>query len=151
MEEDFGTPFREEKDTEIKGPEKHEQSFPDLLPSPVLSDQKQMRKIGFLFLGAALFIVLLTGAFIFGWVINGDDETSSINMASNQIDVVQELMEALVNNSGDLTESEVTAIIAEMTVLNSETEPVVAVADTVSRSVVIVRSETGQGSGISVR
>ena len=58
MEEDFGTPFREEKDTEIKGSEKHEQSFPDLLPSPVLSDQKQMRKIALLFLGAGLFIVL---------------------------------------------------------------------------------------------
>ena len=151
MEEDFGTPFREEKDTEIKGPEKHEQSFPDLLPSPVLSDQKQMRKIALLFLGAGLFIVLLTGAFIFGWVVNSDnDKTSSINMASDQIGVVQELMEALVNNSGDLTESEVAAIIAEMTSFNSEVEPVVAVADTVSRSVVIVRSETGQGSGIAL-
>ena len=151
MEEDFGTPFREEKDTEIKGPEKHEQSFPDLLPSPVLSDQKQIRKITLLFLGAGLFIVLLTGAFIFGWVVNSDnDKTSSINIASDQIGVVQELMEALVNNSGDLTESEVAAIIAEMTSFNSEVEPVVAVADTVSRSVVIVRSETGQGSGIAL-
>ena len=55
-----------------------------------------------------------------------------------------------MNNSSELTESEVAAIIAEMTLTNSEIEPVVAVADTVSRSVVIVRSETGQGSGIAL-
>ena len=102
-----------------------------------------MRKIGLLFLSAGLFIVLLTGALIFSWVINGDDsEVSSVNLASSQIVAVQELMEALVNNSSELTESEVAAIIAEMTLTNSEVEPVVAVADTVSRSVVIVRSET---------
>ena len=81
MEEDLEPPVEETaKETELLTSEKNEQTFPDLLPSPVLSDQKQMRKIGFLFLGAALFIVLLTGAFIFGWVINGDDETSSINL-----------------------------------------------------------------------
>ena len=110
-----------------------------------------MRKIGLLFLVSGLFIVLLTGAVIFSWVISGDDsEVSSVNLASSQIVAVQELMEALVNNSSELTESEVAAIIAEMTLSNSEVEPVVAVADAVSRSVVIVRSETGQGSGIAL-
>jgi len=150
MEEDF-EPFVEDKTNkpEPQSFDQNEQTFPDLLPAPVTSDQKNMRKIGLLFLAGGLFIVLLTGAVIFSWVINGDEsEVSSVNLASSQIVAVQELMEALVNNSSELTESEVAAIIAEMTLTNSEVEPVVAVADTVSRSVVIVRSETGQGSGI---
>ena len=110
-----------------------------------------MRKVGLLFLAAGLFIVSLTGAFIFAWVVNEEDsELSSVSLASGQIFAVQELMEALANNSSELTESEVAAIIAEITLSSSEIEPVVAVADTVSRSVVIVRSETGQGSGIAL-
>ena len=152
MEEDL-EPFKEDKtnETEVESSEQNEQTFPDLLPAPVLSDQKNMRKIGLLFLAAGVFLVLLTGAVIFSWVINGDDdEDSTINLASSQIVAVQELVEALVNDSSELTESEVAAIIAEMTLTNSEVEPVVAVADTVSRSVVIVRSETGQGSGIAL-
>ncbi|MDG2351549.1 MAG: trypsin-like peptidase domain-containing protein [Acidimicrobiales bacterium] len=152
MEEDL-EPFTEDEtnESEPHSFDQNEQTFPDLLPAPVISDQKNMRKIGTLFLAAGLFIVLLTGAVIFSWVINGDDsEVSSVNLASSQIVAVQELMEALVNNSSELTESEVAAIIAEMTLSNSEVEPVVAVADTVSRSVVIVRSETGQGSGIAL-
>ena len=151
MEEDL-EPFKEDKtnETEVQSSEQNEQTFPDLLPAPILSDQKNMRKIGLLFLAAGAFVVLLTGAVIFSWVINGDDEGSTINLASSQIVAVQELVEALVNNSSELTESEVAAIIAEMTLTNSEVEPVVAVADTVSRSVVIVRSETGQGSGIAL-
>ena len=152
MEEDL-EPSAEEKanKSEPQSFEENEQTFPDLLPAPVLSDQKQVQKVGLLFLTAAFFIVLLTSAFIFGWVINGDDKDSaSISLVSSQIVTVQDLMEALVNNSSELTESEVAAIIAEMTALDSELEPVVAVADTVSRSVVIVRSETGQGSGISL-
>ena len=150
MEEELEPLTGEEtKETETYSSDQNEQTFPDLLPAPVISDQKNMRKIGLLFLSAGLFIVLLTGALIFSWVISGDDsEVSSVNLASSQIVAVQELMEALVNNSSELTESEVAAIIAEMTLTNSEVEPVVAVADTVSRSVVIVRSETGQGSGI---
>ena len=152
MEEDL-EPFTEDEtnESEPHSFDQNEQTFPDLLPAPVISDQKNMRKIGTLFLAAGLFIVLLTGAVIFSWVINGDDsEVSSVNLASSQIVAVQELMEALVNNSSELTESEVAAIIAEITLSNSEVEPVVAVADTVSRSVVIVRSETGQGSGIAL-
>ncbi len=152
MEEDL-EPFTEDETNESEpySFDQNEQTFPDLLPAPVISDQKNMRKIGTLFLAAGLFIVLLTGAVIFSWVINGDDsEVSSVNLASSQIVAVQELMEALVNNSSELTESEVAAIIAEITLSNSEVEPVVAVADTVSRSVVIVRSETGQGSGIAL-
>jgi len=151
MEEDL-EPFKEDKtnETEVQSSEQNEQTFPDLLPAPILSDQKNMRKIGLLFLTAGVFVVLLTGAVIFSWVINEDDEGSTINLASSQIVAVQELVEALVNNSSELTESEVAAIIAEMTLTNSEVEPVVAVADTVSRSVVIVRSETGQGSGIAL-
>ncbi|SVB07049.1 uncharacterized protein METZ01_LOCUS159903 [marine metagenome] len=152
MEEDL-EPFTEDEtnESEPHSFEQNEQTFPDLLPGPVISDQKSMRKIGLLFLVAGLFIVLLTGAVIFSWVISGDDsEVSSVNLASSQIVAVQELMEALVNNSSELTESEVAAIIAEMTLSNSEVEPVVAVADAVSRSVVIVRSETGQGSGIAL-
>jgi len=152
MEEDL-EPFVEDKtnESEPQSFDQNEQTFPDLLPAPVISDQKNMRKIGLLFLAAGLIIVLLTGAVIFSWVISGDDsEVSSVNLASSQIVAVQELMEALVNNSSELTESEVAAIIAEMTLANSEVEPVVAVADTVSRSVVIVRSETGQGSGIAL-
>ena len=152
MEEDL-EPFTEDEtnESEPHSFDQNEQTFPDLLPGPVISDQKNMRKIGILFLAAGLFIVLLTGAVIFSWVINGDDsEVSSVNLASSQIVAVQELMEALVNNSSELTESEVAAIIAEITLSNSEVEPVVAVADTVSRSVVIVRSETGQGSGIAL-
>ena len=151
MEEDL-EPFKEDKtnETEVQSSEQNEQTFPDLLPAPILSDQKNMRKIGLLFLAAGVFVVLLTGAVIFSWVINEDDEGSTINLASSQIVAVQELVEALVNNSSELTESEVAAIIAEMTLTNSEVEPVVAVADTVSRSVVIVRSETGQGSGIAL-
>jgi putative serine protease PepD len=152
MEEDL-EPFKEDKtnESEPQSFDQNEQTFPDLLPAPVISDQQNMRKIGLLFLSAGLFIVLLTGAIIFSWVINGDDdEVSSVNLASSQIVAVQELMEALVNNSSELTESEVAAVIAEMTLTNSEVEPVVAVADTVSRSVVIVRSETGQGSGIAL-
>ena len=152
MEEDL-EPFTEDEtnESEPHSFDQNEQTFPDLLPGPVISDQKNMRKIGTLFLAAGLFIVLLTGAVIFSWVINGDDsEVSSVNLASSQIVAVQELMEALVNNSSELTESEVAAIIAEITLSNSEVEPVVAVADTVSRSVVIVRSETGQGSGIAL-
>ena len=152
MEEDL-EPFTEDETNESEpySFDQNEQTFPDLLPGPVISDQKNMRKIGTLFLAAGLFIVLLTGAVIFSWVINGDDsEVSSVNLASSQIVAVQELMEALVNNSSELTESEVAAIIAEITLSNSEVEPVVAVADTVSRSVVIVRSETGQGSGIAL-
>ena len=150
MEEDL-EPFVEDKtnESEPQSFDQNEQTFPDLLPAPVISDQKNMRKIGLLFLAAGLFIVLLTGAVIFSWVVNGDDsEVSSVNLASSQIVAVQELMDALVSNSSELTESQVAAIIAEMTLTNSEVEPVVAVADTVSRSVVIVRSETGQGSGI---
>ncbi len=152
MEEDL-EPFTEDEtnESEPHSFDQNEQTFPDLLPAPVISDQKNMRKIGTLFLAAGLFIVLLTGAVIFSWVINGDDsEVSSVNLASSQIVAVQELMEALVNNSSELTESEVAAIIAEITLSNSKVEPVVAVADTVSRSVVIVRSETGQGSGIAL-
>ena len=152
MDEDL-EPFTEDETNESESHsfDQNEQTFPDLLPAPVISDQKNMRKIGSLFLAAGLFIVLLTGAVIFSWVINGDDsEVSSVNLASSQIIAVQELMEALVNNSSELTESEVAAIIAEITLSNSEVEPVVAVADTVSRSVVIVRSETGQGSGIAL-
>jgi len=152
MDEDL-EPFTEDETNESESHsfDQNEQTFPDLLPAPVISDQKNMRKIGSLFLAAGLFIVLLTGAVIFSWVINGDDsEVSSVNLASSQIIAVQELMEALVNNSSELTESEVAAIIAEITLPNSEVEPVVAVADTVSRSVVIVRSETGQGSGIAL-
>ena len=152
MEEDL-EPFTEDEtnESEPHSFEQNEQTFPDLLPGPVISDQKSMRKIGLLFLVAGLFIVLLTGAVIFSWVISRDDsEVSSVNLASSQIVAVQELMEALVNNSSELTESEVAAIIAEMTLSNSEVEPVVAVADAVSRSVVIVRSETGQGSGIAL-
>ena len=152
MEEDL-EPFTEDEtnESEPHSFEQNEQTFPDLLPGPVISDQKSMRKIGLLFLVSGLFIVLLTGAVIFSWVISGDDsEVSSVNLASSQIVAVQELMEALVNNSSELTESEVAAIIAEMTLSNSEVEPVVAVADAVSRSVVIVRSETGQGSGIAL-
>ena len=152
MEEDL-EPFTEDEtnESEPHSFDQNEQTFPDLLPAPVISDQKNMRKIGTLFLAAGLFIVLLTGAVIFSWVISGDDsEVSSVNLASSQIVAVQELMEALVNNSSELTESEVAAIIAEITLSNSEVEPVVAVADTVSRSVVIVRSETGQGSGIAL-
>ena len=150
MEEELEPLAGEEtKETETYSSDQNEQTFPDLLHAPVISDQKNMRKIGLLFLSAGLFIVLLTCALIFSWVISGDDsEVSSVNLASSQIVAVQELMEALVNNSSELTESEVAAIIAEMTLTNSEVEPVVAVADTVSRSVVIVRSETGQGSGI---
>ena len=152
MEEDL-EPFTEDEtnESEPHSFEQNEQTFPDLLPGPVISDQKSMRKIGLLFLVSGLFIVLLTGAVIFSWVISRDDsEVSSVNLASSQIVAVQELMEALVNNSSELTESEVAAIIAEMTLSNSEVEPVVAVADAVSRSVVIVRSETGQGSGIAL-
>ena len=145
--------FREKeiKESEVMSSDQHEQTFPDLLPSPVLSDQKNMKKVGLLFLAAGFFIVSLTGVFIAAWVVNGEDsELSSVNLASDQIFAVQELMEALANNSSELTEIEVAAIIAEMTLSNSEIEPVVAVADTVSRSVVIVRSETGQGSGIAL-
>ena len=115
MEEDL-EPFVEDKtnESEPQSFDQNEQTFPDLLPAPVISDQKNMRKIGLLFLAAGLFIVLLTGALIFSWVINGDDsEVSSVNLASSQIVAVQELMEALVNNSSELTESEVAAIIAE--------------------------------------
>ena len=146
-------PFAEEetKESEVQSPNQEEQTFPGLLPSPIISDQKNMRKVGLLFLAAGLFIVSLTGAFIFAWVVNEEDnELSSVNLASGQIFAVQELMEALANNSSELTESEVAAIIAEITLSSSEIEPVVAVADTVSRSVVIVRSETGQGSGIAL-
>ena len=141
----------ENKESEAQRPNQDEQTFPGLLPSPIISDQKNMRKVGLLFLAAGLFIVSLTGAFIFAWVVNEEDnELSSVNLASGQIFAVQELMEALANNSSELTESEVAAIIAEITLSSSEIEPVVAVADTVSRSVVIVRSETGQGSGIAL-
>ena len=141
----------ETKESEVQSPNQEEQTFPGLLPSPIISDQKNMRKVGLLFLAAGLFIVSLTGAFIFAWVVNEEDsELSSVNLASGQIFAVQELMEALANNSSELTESEVAAIIAEITLSSSEIEPVVAVADTVSRSVVIVRSETGQGSGIAL-
>ena len=141
----------ETKESEAQSPNQEEQTFPGLLPSPITSDQKNMRKVGLLFLAAGLFIVSLTGAFIFAWVVNEEDnELSSVNLASGQIFAVQELMEALANNSSELTESEVAAIIAEITLSSSEIEPVVAVADTVSRSVVIVRSETGQGSGIAL-
>ena len=141
----------ETKESEAQSPNQEEQTFPGLLPSPIISDQKNMRKVGLLFLAAGLFIVSLTGAFIFAWVVNEEDnELSSVNLASGQIFAVQELMEALANNSSELTESEVAAIIAEITLSSSEIEPVVAVADTVSRSVVIVRSETGQGSGIAL-
>ena len=141
----------ENKESEVQSPNQDEQTFPGLLPSPIISDQKNMRKVGLLFLAAGLFIVSLTGAFIFAWVVNEEDnELSSVNLASGQIFAVQELMEALANNSSELTESEVAAIIAEITLSSSEIEPVVAVADTVSRSVVIVRSETGQGSGIAL-
>lgn len=141
----------ETKESEAQSPNQEEQTFPGLLPSPITSDQKNMRKVGLLFLTAGLFIVSLTGAFIFAWVVNEEDnELSSVNLASGQIFAVQELMEALANNSSELTESEVAAIIAEITLSSSEIEPVVAVADTVSRSVVIVRSETGQGSGIAL-
>ena len=146
-------PFAEEetKESEAQSPNQDEQTFPGLLPSPIISDQKNMRKVALLFLAAGLFIVSLTGAFIFAWVVNEEDsELSSVNLASGQIFAVQELMEALANNSSELTESEVAAIIAEITLSSSEIEPVVAVADTVSRSVVIVRSETGQGSGIAL-
>ena len=141
----------ENKESEVQSPNQDEQTFPGLLPSPIISDQKNMRKVALLFLAAGLFIVSLTGAFIFAWVVNEEDnELSSVNLASGQIFAVQELMEALANNSSELTESEVAAIIAEITLSSSEIEPVVAVADTVSRSVVIVRSETGQGSGIAL-
>ena len=141
----------ENKESEVQSPNQDEQTFPGLLPSPIISDQKNMRKVGLLFLAAGLFIVSLTGALIFAWVVNEEDsELSSVNLASGQIFAVQELMEALANNSSELTESEVAAIIAEITLSSSEIEPVVAVADTVSRSVVIVRSETGQGSGIAL-
>ena len=141
----------ETKESEVQSPNQDEQTFPGLLPSPIISDQKNMRKVALLFLAAGLFIVSLTGAFIFAWVVNEEDnELSSVNLASGQIFAVQELMEALANNSSELTESEVAAIIAEITLSSSEIEPVVAVADTVSRSVVIVRSETGQGSGIAL-
>lgn len=141
----------ETKESEAQSPNQEEQTFPGLLPSPIISDQKNMRKVGLLFLAAGLFIVSLTGAFIFAWVVNEEDsELSSVSLASGQIFAVQELMEALANNSSELTESEVAAIIAEITLSSSEIEPVVAVADTVSRSVVIVRSETGQGSGIAL-
>jgi putative serine protease PepD len=152
MEEQM-EPFagEETKESEAQSPNQEEQTFPGLLPSPITSDQKNMRKVGLLFLTAGLFIVSLTGAFIFAWVVNEEDnELSSVNLASGQIFAVQELMEALANNSSELTESEVAAIIAEITLSSSEIEPVVAVADTVSRSVVIVRSETGQGSGIAL-
>ncbi|MAR48407.1 MAG: hypothetical protein CL425_04335 [Acidimicrobiaceae bacterium] len=152
MEEQM-EPFagEETKESEAQSPNQEEQTFPGLLPSPIISDQKNMRKVGLLFLAAGLFIVSLTGAFIFAWVVNEEDnELSSVNLASGQIFAVQELMEALANNSSELTESEVAAIIAEITLSSSEIEPVVAVADTVSRSVVIVRSETGQGSGIAL-
>jgi putative serine protease PepD len=152
MEEQM-EPFagEETKESEAQSPNQEEQTFPGLLPSPIISDQKNMRKVGLLFLTAGLFIVSLTGAFIFAWVVNEEDnELSSVNLASGQIFAVQELMEALANNSSELTESEVAAIIAEITLSSSEIEPVVAVADTVSRSVVIVRSETGQGSGIAL-
>ena len=124
MEEDL-EPFTEDEtnESEPHSFDQNEQTFPDLLPAPVISDQKNMRKIGTLFLAAGLFIVLLTGAVIFSWVINGDDsEVSSVNLASSQIVAVQELMEALVNNSSELTESEVAAIIAEITLSNSEVE-----------------------------
>lgn len=142
---------KETKESEVMSSDQNEQTFPDLLPSPVLSDQKNMKKVGLLFLAAGFFIVSLTGVFIAAWVVNGEDsELSSVNLASDQILAVQELMEVLANNSSELTEIEVAAIIAEMTLSNSEIEPVVAVADTVSRSVVIVRSETGQGSGIAL-
>ena len=110
--------FREKeiKESEVMSSDQNEQTFPDLLPSPVLSDQKNMKKVGLLFLAAGFFIVSLTGVFIAAWVVNGEDsELSSVNLASDQIFAVQELMEALANNSSELTEIEVAAIIAEMT------------------------------------
>ena len=60
----------ETKESEVQSPNQEEQTFPGLLPSPIFSDQKNMRKVGLLFLTAGLFIVSLTGAFIFAWVVN---------------------------------------------------------------------------------
>ena len=125
-------------------------SFPDLLPTPVTPAKKQALHAGILFLSAAFLLSLLTAAFIFGWVFGGDDdEYSTINLVNDQTNIAMDLIEELVENSSDLTESEVSAILAQLTAVNSSVEPVVAVAESVSRSVVIVVSQNSQGSGIS--
>ncbi len=100
-------------------------SFPGLLPAPVPATDKVIRRVGWLAsLGASL-VVLLAGAFVLGWVARGDGpDSAALPVASASGQPVVSL--------ADRWE-----------------EPVVAVAEAVAPSVVLVIVPgTAQGSGI---
>ena len=100
-------------------------SFPGLLPAPVPATDKVVRRVGWVAsLGASL-VVLLAGAFVLGWVARGDGpDLAALPVASASGQPVVSL--------ADRWE-----------------EPVVAVAEAVAPSVVLVIVPgTAQGSGI---
>ncbi len=100
-------------------------SFPGLLPAPVPATDKVVRRVGWVAsLGASL-VVLLAGAFVLGWVARGDGpDSAALPVASASGQPVVSL--------ADRWE-----------------EPVVAVAEAVAPSVVLVIVPgTAQGSGI---
>ncbi len=100
-------------------------SFPGLLPAPVSATDKVVRRVGWVAsLGASL-VVLLAGAFVLGWVARGDGpDSAALPVASASGQPVVSL--------ADRWE-----------------EPVVAVAEAVAPSVVLVIVPgTAQGSGI---
>ena len=106
-----------------------EPSFPGLLPAPVSATDKAVRRVGWVVsLGASL-VVLLVGTFVLGWLARGDGQ--------------------------DLATLSATPSIGEQAVLMVDQwdEPVVAVAEAVAPSVVLVRAGNAdisysQGSGI---
>ena len=100
-------------------------SFPGLLPAPVPATDKVVRRVGWVAsLGASL-VVLLVGAFVLGWLARGDGpDSAALPVASASGQPVVSLAD-------------------------SWEEPVVAVAEAVAPSVVLVIVPgTAQGSGI---
>jgi len=100
-------------------------SFPGLLPAPVPATDKVVRRVGWVAsLGASL-VVLLVGAFVLGWLARGDGpDSATLPVASASGQPVVSLAD-------------------------SWEEPVVAVAEAVAPSVVLVIVPgTAQGSGI---
>ena len=100
-------------------------SFPGLLPAPVPATDKVVRRVGWVAsLGASL-VVLLAGAFVLGWLARGDGPDSAalpVASASGQ---------------------------SVVSLADRWEEPVVAVAEAVAPSVVLVIVPgTAQGSGI---
>lgn len=106
-------------------PEEGAQSFPGLLPAPVRAADKMVRRISWLAIAATSALVLLVGAFLLGWLVGEEGSEHPVEIG---------------NFAG---------MPAAVALADLEEEPVVAVAESVAPSVVlVVVPETSQGSGI---